>query len=298
MEPCYSHLSRALHFSESPQTREQVKSLLSNGKLALVVDRTFARSRRSRRGVVTTFVDAQTVFDDLPEPGFPPFAYATSALCSTLCRSDTLLNVMGVRQSPSLEDLIRWIAKYAERAQGQPLPEENLTAVVKIFGLLEPHAAVIKTHRVLDNDYFFVLASDDKLMPAKHVVVDDAPWLRRRIDMSAVFTVHPRIAQVARVIGLRTLDQAVQERLHASFDPRAVLETKQETLQHLQEWQRTLRTRKFRLAVLRIAAHERQRVPGAALIRSARLQQLGANPRGHTHGNTMRDVPPCVTRAC
>lgn len=112
VSPCYRFFSRLLDTEPVAQVRE----LLSDGELALIVDRAHVDSATGRFRPRVFFVKASCVFDDLPQPGFPPFAYATSMLSRSMIE-DKLLAAMGVRKSPTLQDLVRWLGKYAERAQ-------------------------------------------------------------------------------------------------------------------------------------------------------------------------------------
>ncbi|EGD75783.1 hypothetical protein PTSG_07901 [Salpingoeca rosetta] len=259
--PCYRFFSQLLE--EQPVA--EVKQLLQEGNLALVMDHSETDPVTARPRLKPIFVSASCVFDELLPPGLPPFAYPTSMLTRSAMEDNALLDAMGVRKAPSLEDLVRWLAQYAQRAQGEPLDDKTTQYVTHIFGLLEKHEAIIKAHNVTSQEYFFALTAQNKLMPAKFVVVDDAPWLRNRIDTSSIFSVHPRIATIAKRIGILGLSQAVEERLHANYAPEAVRDRSANIVSQCQTWQTTLRSREFRIAVLRIVAHESVSLPFRAM---------------------------------
>ena len=226
-----------------------------------------------------TFVDSQTVFTNI-EKDAPPFAFHSLNLVrgarvkASAVNGHDLLAVLGVRETPTDEDIVAWLFTIESGSAGLTGINATTTSVKLLDMYVEAYpegSPALGRLRAPD--------TVGKLRPVHELVIDDAPWLHDRLQLDKVPMVHPMVSiDTARGVGAGALSQAVDEVLEVGFD---VAEQQSDLLQG---WMRVICSVEFRSGIQRIIKHEQattgrrgqeaQHLPDDFLDRLASLADL------------------------
>lgn len=156
------------------------------------------------------FVQGSAVFRELPTNDLSPYAFHLSGVPASLQRhprASVLLELLGVKKEPSAADILRWLDDVAAnegvyRNDARTLSEAGLVLTDKMLRLL---SKLQITDEVLSN---LLLPDVNRVLyPARRLVLNDAPWLSQRIDSSKLRICHPRISDIALLLGADTVSQ-------------------------------------------------------------------------------------------
>ena len=159
------------------------------------------------------FVSAQRAFRTCPascQPLFQP----TAALSSVPVPSETVLESLGVVAEPTLQHYTRMLRELPTECSGRRLTPPERRALLAALKLAANAPGFAPDGRLA------VLTADGCAVAADKVVVDDAPWLLRRLRPGAVHVASSALEPPLRAkLRLRPLSEAVRVVLAPGSEP-------------------------------------------------------------------------------
>ena len=207
-----------------------------------------------------TFVQPSRIFCDL-NYGAPPYAYTLRDAELSFGRMKLHL-LLDCPRTPTLEQAFAWLEDMRANSGGGPLSPQQLRACQTLADIARIKVAY-GISDLPDGRPFPLPDRRGVLQPASDLLVDDAPWLDRRIDKSdsgKLPVVHDSIAPTtARRLGARSLSSAVQELPDGPMHPLQPAEmgallgegAGQAVGSQLAAWNKNVRSRAFRISVRR-----------------------------------------------
>jgi hypothetical protein len=189
------------------------------------------------------FVRPDQVFTGLTE-NIAPFAYNIISASKYLYMASTaptssstvvqgnggvasnLLSALQIRSLPALEEVMLWFQMLAADHVQVPIDEQTLQTVIHLATLTcslvsedsKSSDADITTVKLVEYGDAIFLPDNNHILHAINtdIYVDDAPWLANRLDTSKFALLHKTVPDyVAAILGVRTLSEAVVERVSA-----------------------------------------------------------------------------------
>lgn len=181
-------------------------------------------ARKTPRTEEYVFVRPDQLFTDLSDD-IPPFAYThwsasrtfSASLVSGLTsgNSATLATVLQIRAMPSSDEVMLWFQILAAENANVVLGDDILATVINLAQLACAMLSVAEEGSSSSFDVNAIYLPDTRGVLhqcSSDIYIDDAPWLRGRLDTNKFVCIHSQVpSQLATILGVRTLSESVVE---------------------------------------------------------------------------------------
>jgi hypothetical protein len=132
--------------------------------------------------------------------------------------SGSLASVFQIREYPSIDDVTMWFQVIAAENASRPIDDATLQTVINLSQLvcfLRTSSDSLVGGSEIDLDLIYLPDTKGFLHPiSRALYLDDAPWLRGRLDELKFALIHPSVPNsVAVGLGVRLLSQSVVEKV-------------------------------------------------------------------------------------
>ena len=156
-----------------------------------------------------------------------------------------MLDALGIQESPALSQIRSWLQDFAARHDNVALTTPALDTVISLMSLLAGcHPSTAEVAGLRGPDVFA------RLQPLEKLFIDDAPWLKSRLDLS-VSHIHDRLATFAVALHIVGLSAAVDE----IVNPTASI-VRNPAPPELARWEHVMTSAAFRRGILQLLSHE------------------------------------------